>query len=82
MPIGCLGIGDRWLIHAKPPARWWRGGREHERQRRGVLLVIALPQLRRHRHSRKYMDEGDWRELPGPDEFQRGSRGGQRRRLD
>jgi hypothetical protein len=32
----------------------------------GVLLVIALPQFRRHRNARKYkyMDGGDWQEPP------------------
>ena len=40
----------------------------------GVLLVIALPSLRfiwramlrRLRYGRRYMDGGDWRELPPP----------------
>jgi hypothetical protein len=34
----------------------------------GVLLVIALPQLRRYRRARKYMNRGDWREPPPADE--------------
>ena len=33
----------------------------------GVLLVIALPGLRRNRQARKYMN-GDWKEPPAFDE--------------
>jgi hypothetical protein len=36
----------------------------------GMLLVVALPLLRsmhqRRRDERRYMDGGDWRELPPP----------------
>ena len=28
----------------------------------GVLIVIALPQIRHYRHMRKYMKDGHWRE--------------------
>ena len=38
----------------------------------GMLLVVALPplksMLRRRREARRYMDGGDWRELPPRDE--------------
>ncbi len=30
----------------------------------GMLLVVALPMLRHLRRGRRYMDGGDWRELP------------------
>lgn len=94
MPISRLGIGDRWLTSGGGGHRSNGDGKQAMNfveqlsavallvDSFGVLLVIALPQLRRHRHRGKYMDGGDWRELPGPDELQRGSRGGQRRRLD
>lgn len=34
----------------------------------GVLLVIALPQLRRYRQARKYMNGADLKEQPALDE--------------
>lgn len=34
----------------------------------GVLLVVALPQFRRSRQVRRYMNAGDWREPPALDE--------------
>jgi hypothetical protein len=32
----------------------------------GVLVVIALPQLRRSRRGRRYMNGGGWQEPPRP----------------
>ncbi len=34
----------------------------------GVLIVIALPQLRRRRYRQRYMDGGSWQEPPAIDE--------------
>jgi hypothetical protein len=30
----------------------------------GVLIVIALPQIRYYRKARRYLDHGGWEELP------------------
>jgi hypothetical protein len=30
----------------------------------GVLIVIALPQIRHYRNARRYLDHGGWEELP------------------
>ena len=32
----------------------------------GVLVVIALPQIRYYRRARRYLDHGGWEDLPPP----------------
>jgi hypothetical protein len=32
----------------------------------GILIVIALPQIRYYRNARRYLDRGGWEELPPP----------------
>jgi hypothetical protein len=34
----------------------------------GVLIVIALPQIRYYRRARRYLDHGGWEELPPPED--------------
>ncbi len=34
----------------------------------GVLIVIALPQIRYYRNARRYLDHGGWDELPPPED--------------
>lgn len=34
----------------------------------GVLIVVALPQVRYYRNARRYMNGGDWEEPPSLDE--------------
>jgi hypothetical protein len=33
----------------------------------GMLIVIALPQIRYYRRARRYMDRGGWEQLPPRD---------------
>jgi hypothetical protein len=33
----------------------------------GVLIVIALPQIRYYRNARRYLHHGGWEELPPPE---------------
>ena len=34
----------------------------------GVLIVIALPQIRHYRNARRYLDHGGWEDLPPRDD--------------